>query len=112
MRPEDTAASQFGALLAALAESPRILDALARRLDELGEKVEGIARRLPPALASVSEAARRLGLSIPTVRRRIKAGELATVRIGARVLVDLSAITPVRGEDVARLAELARRPAR
>ncbi len=112
MRSEDTAVTQFGALLAAFAESPRILDAVTRRLDELGAKVDAIAHRLPPALASVSEAARRLGLSIPTVRRRIKAGELPTVKIGARVLVDLSAIKPVVEEDIAVLAEQARRSTR
>ncbi len=108
MKSEGAAIDQIGALLAAIADGPRLLDAVTRRLDELGAKVDAIARRLPPALASVSEAARRLGLSTPTIRRRIKAGELATVRIGARVLVDLSAITTHPDEDVPELAQLAR----
>ena len=112
MSREDATAAQFGTLLAAFAESPRLLDALTRRLDELGAKLDAIAARLPPALTSVSEAARRLGLSTPTVRRRIKSGELPTVRIGARVLVDLSAITTTTPDDVAALAHAARRPAR
>lgn len=39
-------------------------------------------------LLSLEAAARELGgISLPTLRRRIRAGELATVRVGRRVLI-------------------------
>jgi excisionase family DNA binding protein len=112
MRPEDTGVAQLGALLAAMADSPRLLGAVTQRLDELGAKIDAIARRLPPALASASEAARQLGVSVPTVRRRIRSGELPIVRLGGRVLVDLGAITAPSADEIAERAILARQRAR
>lgn len=109
MKPEDTGAAQLGILLAALADSPRLLGAVTQRLDDLGAKIDAIARRLPPALASAAEAARQMGVSVPTVRRRIRSGELPVVRRGGRVLVDLGAITTPNADQIAARARLARR---
>lgn len=50
-----------------------------------------------PSLLTVEDAARDLGLSVSTVRRSIKAGELGVVRIGRAVRV--------RPEDVRRFVE-------
>ena len=54
----------------------------------------------PPPLVPVPEAAARLGLSVATVRRRLKDGELRAVRVGRAVRVDLSQVAPPSEEEV------------
>ncbi len=109
MKPEDTGTAQLGILLAALADGPRLLGAVTQRLHGLRAQIDATARRLPPALASAAEAARQLGVSIPTVRRRIRSGELPVVRLGGRVLIALGAITASNADQIAVRAQLARR---
>ncbi len=60
----------------------------------------------PPAPVSMREAAEKLGVSYRTIQRRVKDGSLATVRLGARVLVALPRAESA--EEVARLAHAAR----
>jgi excisionase family DNA binding protein len=43
-------------------------------------------------LVSVAVASTRLGVSPQTVRRFLKAGKLATIRLGRRVLIDTADI--------------------
>jgi excisionase family DNA binding protein len=54
------------------------------------------------------EAAKRLGVSLSTIQRRVKAGELPSVRFGKYVRVDHGALRPLGADDVARLARDAR----
>lgn len=49
----------------------------------------------PPERLDVDRAAERLGVSVATVRRRIKDGALPSFRLGRRVLVELSATRTV-----------------
>lgn len=57
---------------------------------------------------SLSEAASRLGVSVDTVRRRLKSGELAGRQVGRRTLVSLpdGARRPERRTEDALLAEV------
>jgi excisionase family DNA binding protein len=43
---------------------------------------------------TIADAAQRLGLSIRTIERRIKAGELPSVKIGGSVRIPISAVLP------------------
>jgi excisionase family DNA binding protein len=95
----------LAASLTALLELPQQVQALTARVAELQETVGRVAAATPRALVSVAQAAERLGVSVKTLRRRIKARELAVVRVGSRVLVDLSALGPI---DVGALARAAR----
>jgi excisionase family DNA binding protein len=57
-------------------------------------------------LVSVHEAAERLGVSVNTVRRRVKSGEIPCTRIGKALRIDL---TKVRVLDREEVEEMARR---
>ena len=62
---------------------------------------------LIPALKSLQEAADLLGVSVFTIRRLIKAGEIRAVHVGARVLVPAAEIERVanHGVGVARVGK-------
>jgi excisionase family DNA binding protein len=80
--------------LAALLQLPIEMQALRSDVTQLRAAVEQLRRALPPVLLSVGDAASALGVSTVTVRRMIRNGRLAHVRIGRSVKVDLTK-TPV-----------------
>jgi excisionase family DNA binding protein len=71
-------------------------------------ELEALRRALPPQLVSMPEAAKRLGVSLATVRRRVRDLSLPSRRIGRTVRVDLSTLHPMAESEVARLAARAR----
>jgi excisionase family DNA binding protein len=77
------------------------IEALVRRL--LDEKLEPIRRALPPSLVSIDDAAGILGVSVATVRRRVKAREYPTKRVGRQIKIDATALHPEREADVVDL---------
>lgn len=90
-------------MLAAVLEAK--LGPLKADVRRLSAELESIHRQLPPPLVSVTEAAQRLGLSLSSVRRRIRDGSLPVRRIGRSLRVDLGALHPPGEQEVARLVE-------
>jgi hypothetical protein len=78
---------------------------VAGELRRLRLEVERLRQTLPPLLGSVEQAAELAGVSVRTMRSRIRAGDVPTRRVGRRVLVDLAGL---RGADAEELAHLAR----
>jgi excisionase family DNA binding protein len=97
-------------LLAGLLDLPARLVALEAEVRGLREEVVHLRSSAPPLLLAPAEAAARLGVSISTLRRRIRAGDVPVTRIGRSVRVDLGALRPADQAEVVRLAEAARRP--
>jgi excisionase family DNA binding protein len=62
-----------------------------------------------PSLVPVADAARLLRVSLSTMRRRIRGGDIPVRRIGRSVRVDLAALRPLGDGEVARLARASRR---
>jgi excisionase family DNA binding protein len=58
-------------------------------------------------LVSVHEAAERLGVSVNTVRRRVKSGEIPCTRIGKVLRLDLSKVRVLDQEEVEEMAQRA-----
>jgi excisionase family DNA binding protein len=97
------------ALVAVLRKVVR--DALAdlrAEVRNLAAQVEHLRRSLPAQLVSVQEAAEHLHLSLSTVRRMVKRGDLPSRRLGRSVRVDLAALHPMTDEEAARAAARAR----
>jgi excisionase family DNA binding protein len=90
--------------LAALLALPAELQALRADVAGLRAAVDQLRRALPPALLSVADAARSLGVAEITVRRMVRTGKLAHVRIGRSVKVDLTRtpVESVNADDGAR----------
>lgn len=97
--------------LVRLLEMPSRLAALEAETRALREEVKLLRRALPQALAPLPEAARLLGVSISTLRRRVRAGDIPVVRIGRSLRVDLAGLRAPDDADVARLAADSRRGA-
>jgi excisionase family DNA binding protein len=93
-----------------LLELPARISALEAQVTTLTESIEKLRRASPSTFVPMSEAASRLGVSLSTLRRRIRAGDVPVVRIGRSVRVDLGALRPADQAEVARLTEAARRP--
>ncbi len=74
----------------------------------LAAQVEHLRRALPAQLVSMREAADRLGLSLSTVRRMAKHGDLPCRRMGRSVRVDLAVLHPMTDDEVAQAAARAR----
>jgi excisionase family DNA binding protein len=84
-------------------------ESAASELRRLTEEVRAGLRRLaPPMLATLPEAAEHLGVSLSTLRRRIKDGSIPARRIGRALRVDLAALRPLTTAEVARMAREAR----
>lgn len=81
---------------------------LLAELRGLRAEVEALRRALPPQLVSMPEAAKRLGVSLATVRRRVRDRSLPSRRIGRSVRVDLSEVRAMPEAEVVRLAQRAR----
>lgn len=97
-------------LLAGVLDLPARLVALEAEVRGLREEVVHLRSSTPPLLVAPPEAAVRLGVSLSTLRRRIRTGEVLVDRIGRAVRVDLGALRPAAQAEVVRLAEHARRP--
>jgi excisionase family DNA binding protein len=81
-----------------------IKSALAPLQAEVGRlttEVETMRKALPPAFVTLPEAARVLGLSLSTVRRRVKDGKLPCCHVGRSVRVDLASLKPPTDDQVA-----------
>jgi excisionase family DNA binding protein len=85
--------------LAALLQLPAEMQALRADVGQLRAVVDQLRRALPPALLGVADAARALGVSTVTVRRMIRSGKLAHVRVGRCVKVDLTR-TPIESVNI------------
>jgi excisionase family DNA binding protein len=85
--------------LAALLQLPVDVQALRGEVAQVRAALDQLRRALPPALLSVPDAARALGVAPITVRRMIRSGKLAHVRIGRSVKVDLTR-TPVESTNL------------
>jgi excisionase family DNA binding protein len=99
------------AIAAAVAAQVRPVQVeLARVARELAD----LRRALPPSLVTLQDAASRLGVSLSTIRRKVAAGEIPSIRVGRSVRLDLGALRPLDVDEVAQLARAARedRPAR
>lgn len=97
----------FGAMLEAKlqAQLAPVRNELARVTSEL----EAVRRALPAQLVPVAEAARVLGVSVATVRRRVKEGSLPSRRIGRALRVDLSAQRAATVAEVVEMVDVVRR---
>lgn len=87
---------------------PREIHALRLEVATLRESIESMRKALPPLLLSVAEAARALDISEVTVRRMVREGALAHVRIGRSLKIDLTR-TPIRSVNAADGARAALR---
>lgn len=76
--------------LADLLTLPHHVHQLRAEVAALRDTIEALRKALPPALVGVSDAARSLSVSEVTVRRMIRQGKLAHVRIGRAVRVNLA----------------------
>lgn len=90
-------------LAATLAASTEAL----REVRRMAEELAMLRRSLPAPTGTIDDAARCWGLSVSSVRRAIKRGDVPVRRVGRRVLVDLSH-RPLGGDAVATLARIAR----
>jgi excisionase family DNA binding protein len=86
-------------------EPPSILSGDLRRL---AEKIDALSARLPPMLVPIPDAAEALGVSVSTIRRGIKSGDLPYRRLGRSVRIDLSACRGLDADDLSRMAREAR----
>ena len=64
--------------------------------------VRGLEERLPARLVSVGEAAEHLSISVQTVRRWCKGGQLAYVRRGRELRIDLTKVRAVTDDELRR----------
>lgn len=79
--------------------------------EEMRAAVAELRAALPPAqLVTVDEAAAIAGVSVATMRRRVKAGEIRVKRIGRSVRIDPAALRPPSEAVVLELAHAIRFP--
>lgn len=100
--------ANLGVALGALLEAPTRLAAMERRFDGLEKQLGAVAAALPPVLLSIPEAAAAFKVSVPTMRRWVKRGEVPSVRVGATIRVDMSRL---HGSDELALAREAQKAA-
>ena len=81
------------------------------QVEQLTVAIRSLERHLPAPLVSVQDAAERLGVSVNTVRRRVKSGHIPSTRIGKAVRIDLTKVRPLDQVEVGELAERALRRA-
>jgi len=81
------------------------------QVEQLTVAIRSLERHLPAPLVSVQDAAERLGVSVNTVRRRVKSGDIPCTRIGKALRIDLTKVRPLDRVEVSELAERAVRGA-
>jgi excisionase family DNA binding protein len=86
--------------LAALAQLPEALRALAAAVRAMEARLDALDRRLPPQLLTTAEVAKVLGVSVSTVTRRVRTGELPTVKKGKTTRIDARDLHRVELADV------------
>jgi excisionase family DNA binding protein len=96
------------ALLERLAQLPERIGALESQSAQLAELLDALRAALPPALVSVADAARVWGVSVPTMRRWVREGRIATIKVENTVRVDLARLRGIDDLEAARLARKAR----
>jgi excisionase family DNA binding protein len=81
------------------------MEPLIAEVRRLTEEIQALRRDLPPALVTMNEAARKLGVSLSTVKRRVRDGSLPARRLGkGRALrVNLAALHQPQDAEIARL---------
>jgi len=77
-------------------------------MTELTAKVEALRAASPPLLLRVSEAAAIFKVSVATMRRWVKRGQVPVVKVENTLRVDLSRVRGVEADDIARMAREAR----
>ncbi len=95
-------------LLAERSEERQPTSIVVGELRKLSGEVATLRDRLPPLLVTMDVAAEVLGVSLSTIRRMVKAGDLASRSFGRSVRVDLSKCKGLDGQDIAQLAREAR----
>jgi hypothetical protein len=101
--------TNLATIFAALAEIPARMAAMERVVNELRADMEAINAALPPVHKSIPDAAKIFGVSIPTMRRWVKARKVPTVTVESTVRVDMSRLHGVDADEIARKAEEARK---
>jgi excisionase family DNA binding protein len=91
-------------LFSAMADIPARLAALERVVEENTKKVATLQAALPPNLVTVTEAASTCKVSVSTMRRWVKRGEVPIISVGHTVRVDLSRL---HGKDASAISILA-----
>ena len=94
----------FAILFSALIEIPQRISALEREQVQAKEKLDRLMTAMPPALATVPEAASAFKVSVPTMRRWVKRGDVPRVKIGNTMRVDLSRLHGVTSVEIAERA--------
>lgn len=102
----------LASLFDAIVDIPARQAKLEQQADRILGEIASIERRLPPALVGVAEAARLCSVSVPTMRRWIKSGEVPSIKIGGTLRVDVTRLRGADSSQVVRLASDARRPPR
>lgn len=83
------------------------LEPMRAELRRMTAELAAMRRALPPQLVTMTQAAKALGLSLSTVRRRVRDGSLPSKRVGRSVRVDLAAVSgPAESEVNAGVVEL------
>jgi excisionase family DNA binding protein len=93
--------------IASLTDLPESVADLRREVMYLLTAMARGENRLPSPLANVQQAAAVLGCSVPTIRRKVKAGEIPSMRIGRSVRIDLTKLRALSGAEVSDLARRA-----
>ena len=99
----------LAAMFLALAEIPVRMAAMERVVNDLKAEIATIKAALPPVYKDIPEAAKIFGVSIPTMRRWVKARKVPTVTVESTVRVDMSRLHGVDAEEIARKAAEARK---
>jgi len=101
--------TNLAVIFAAIAEIPARMAAMERVVNDLRVDIEVIKAALPPVHRTIPEAAKIFGVSIPTMRRWVKARKVPTVTVESTVRVDVSRLRGVDAAEIARKAGEARK---
>jgi excisionase family DNA binding protein len=77
-------------------------------VERLTVELAELRKALPAQMATIEEYAETQHISVSTVRRAIRRGDLPVRRTGRSVRVDLGALRPLSGDEVAAAARAAR----
>ena len=77
---------------------------LEAQVSALTGALRGLEERLPARVVTVEEAAQHLSVSVQTIRRWCKAGQLPYVRRGRELRIDLTKVRAMDAAGVRRLA--------